>query len=321
MIDCIQVPTFARLSDYLGAWACEPMAFAGLSALAKGMDLHAHVAARPEPLRSSVQTTGAGDHKIAVVALRGILMKGQSSLGGTSTVQLRRDIRQAVADPAIGGILLHVDSPGGTVAGTADLAADVRAAAKVKPTWSYIEDLGASAAYWVASQATKVIANAPTALVGSIGTLQVVTDTSEANSRAGIRTLVFSTGLLKGLGTPGAPVTDEQAAHLQSLIDAVQVAFDQDVKRGRGLMSAELAAVRHGGVMLAPAAEAASLIDGVMPLTKVLADLGREIGNHTVGTLPMRKGAAATQATATFREALAEPTFHASRLAGYFGGE
>src|SRR5581483_9650939 len=111
---------------------------------------------------------------------QGMLMKGQSSMGGTSTVMARRDIRQAVADQDVAGILLAIDSPGGTVAGTDDLAAEVRQARTSKPVWAAIDDLGASAAYWVASQTQRVTVNSPTALVGSIGTLQVIRDLSAA---------------------------------------------------------------------------------------------------------------------------------------------
>lgn len=62
------------------------------------------------------------------------------------------------------------------MAGTDDLARDVKAASRAKPLWAHIEDMGASAAYWVASQASKITANSETALVGSIGTLQVIHD-------------------------------------------------------------------------------------------------------------------------------------------------
>lgn len=280
MDDVLLVPAFARISDYLGPWALEPCAARHLWDLSGSIDLAAHVSestASRAPLRSAIEKTTAGGANIAVIPIRGIMMKGQSSLGGTSTVQVRRDLRQAAADPEVGGILLAIESPGGTVAGTDDLAADIRSARRAKPVWAHVEDLGASAAYWTASQTQRITANSPTALIGSIGTLQVMYDQSAAAESAGIRTLIFSTGPLKGLGTPGSKITDEQAAHVQSLIDSVQQSFDLAVQKGRELTSRQLQAVRHGGLLSAPAALEARLIDAIQPLSRTLAEFGQSL--------------------------------------------
>lgn len=272
----VAIPHFAYLSDYVGLWACLEDYLVALRKY-DTPEGHAHIlqaAANPPPLRQITDKVDApGGKNIAVIRLTGMLMKGQPSNNGTSTVQARREIRLAAADPNVSGILLAFDSPGGTVSGTDDLAADVKAARRQKPVYAHADDLLASAAYWVASQADKITANSPTALVGSIGTLQVVQDISAAAEKAGIRTLVFATGALKGMGTPGTPITDEQAAHLQGLVNSVQESFDSAVMKGRGLSPTALAAVRHGGVMTATAALQAKLIDAIQPLSKTLAEL------------------------------------------------
>jgi protease-4 len=128
---------------------------------------------------------------VAVISLTGKLMKQQASMGGgTSTVQARRDIRAAASDPDIGAILLRIDSPGGTAAGTKELADEITAAKTKKPVWAYVEDMAASAAYWAASQASRIIAN-ETALVGSIGTYGVVQDTSGMAAMEGVKVHVI----------------------------------------------------------------------------------------------------------------------------------
>jgi signal peptide peptidase SppA len=269
----VQVPAFARIDEYAGLWLIEPNAAASLWRMAASIDLRKHVADGAEPIKASIEKTSANGQTIAVIRAAGTLMKQQSSMGGTSTIQMRKDIRSAVADPDVAAILLAIDSPGGTVAGTADLAADVKAASRVKPVWAQVEDLGASAAYWLASQTDRITANAATALVGSIGTVQVMYDMSAAAEKEGVRTLVFKTGPLKGMGAPGAPVTQEQQDHVQALIDQVQLSFDKAVRDGRNLSAKELAAVRHGGVLTAPAALDARLIDAIQPAGKTLNDL------------------------------------------------
>lgn len=263
----LNAPQFSRIDEYFGAWLYEPERFMAQLAMLQRADIARHAAA-PQQSRSPYvnYAQGKGDQNIAIISAVGTLMKQASSYGGTSTIQLRRDIRQAANDSGVQAILLAIDSPGGTVAGTADLAADVRAAAKKKPVWAHIDDLGASAAYWLASQADAIYANSPTALVGSIGTVMTVYDYSAAAEKEGVKTLVFATGPLKGAGAPGTVVTDEQRAYFQGIVDDAQTHFDAAVKSGRGFSAAQLAAVRTGGVFGATQAKELGLIDGIRSL-------------------------------------------------------
>lgn len=263
----IPVPHFARLNEYFGLWAIESTAATNIATLASTTGLPAHVAAnvaKPKPVESTLEMIPVkGGKSIAYVKVAGTLMKQQPSMGGTSTIQLRRDIRNAANDPNVQAILLGMDSPGGTVAGTADLANEVKTAKRKKPVWAHVDDLCASACYWVASQASAIYANAPTALIGSIGTIVTVYDQSQAAEQQGIRTLVFSTGPLKGLGVPGAPVTEEQQSHMQSLVNELQTHFDAAVMKGRGMNATQLNSVRTGGVFPATDAVSLRLIDGI----------------------------------------------------------
>ncbi len=277
----LYVPTFARLVDYVGLFSIDANFAAALREMAASIDMKAHVAAGGEQLRSAAEMiSGPGGKSVALIKLTGLLMKSQSSMGGTSTIQVRRDVRNAANDPNVGAILLAIDSPGGSVAGTDDLAKEIKAAGSRKPVWSHIDDLGASAAYWAASQTARITVNSPTALVGSIGTYQVIYDHSGAADKAGVKALVFATGALKGLGTPGSKVTDEQVAHVQALVDSVQRTFDEAVQKGRGLSSEQLAAVRHGGAMTATQAMKLKLVDAIQPLGKTLADLTQAMAGN-----------------------------------------
>ncbi len=270
------VPQFSRLADWVGPWSIYPPAFDVLVATANRIDLSAHVAQEPPPLKSAMEKQpGRGGQSSAIIKMMGSLMKSQSSMGGTSTVQLRRDIRQAAADPEVSGILIAADSPGGTTAGTDDLATDIRAARKVKPVIGHIDDLAASAAYWALSQCDAIYANCRNAMIGSIGTYVSVYDQSEAFSKDGIKAHLFATGPLKGAGTPGTKLTKEQAAYFQTLTDQSQASFDDAVRRGRGLTDKQLADVRTGAVWLAEEAQGRKLIDGVQSIGKTLDMLSR----------------------------------------------
>jgi signal peptide peptidase SppA len=275
----IDVPIFARVTDYAGVWAMEPSRAAAFLDRVRKADLPKHVAETPPPKpKSDLQTVSAANgQKVGVVMLTGPLMKAVGSMEpGTSTVMARRDLRKAANDSDISAIILAIDSPGGTVAGTADLAAEIRSAAKKKPVWAYASDLCASAAYWCACQTDKTFANDRTALVGSIGTLLVAYDVSEMFAAEGIKTLVFGTGPIKGAGTPGSVVTDEQKAYFRGVVDDAQVSFDQAVQKGRGLTAKQLADVKTGGVFGATEALSLGLIDGIKSFEAVVEEIAAE---------------------------------------------
>lgn len=275
----LEVPVFARVTDYAGAWAMEPQRASAFLERVRRADLPKHIAETPAPKpKSDLQTVSASNgQKIGVVMLTGTLMKAVGSMdAGTSTVMARRDIRKAANDSDVTAIILAIDSPGGTVAGTADLANEIRSAAKKKPVWAFASDLCASAAYWCASQTDRIFANDRTALVGSIGTLLVAYDMSKAAENQGIKTLVFGTGPIKGAGTPGAEITDEQQAYFRGIVEDAQLSFDAAVRKGRSLTDSQLSDVKSGGVFGATEALSLGLIDGIKSFEAVVEEIAAE---------------------------------------------
>ncbi len=274
----------STIDEYFGAWACEPSYFANLANVMRGIDLTAHLqrqqeirAARPGDRQAISQGYSTTDNGVAMIRIRGSMMKFVSSLtNGTSSVLTRRALRQAARDPDVAGILLVIDSPGGTVSGTMDLATDVRDTAKQKPTFAFVDDLTASASYWVASQATKIYANAPTALVGAIGTYMVLEDHSKRAEQLGIKVHVIKAGEHKGVGVPGTAVTDDQVAHMQSIVNSANDQFLFGVRSGRRMGTRQLNTVADGRIFAAKEAASMGLIDGVRSLDEVVLELGRK---------------------------------------------
>lgn len=265
------------VDQYLGAWAMhEPYAM-GLFERARQLDLHLHMAgpapsaARRAADEATYEVTSEG---VGVIRLQGTMMKQVPSMTkGTSTVLARRQIREAVAREDIASLLLHIESPGGTVAGTEDLANDVAWAAKRKPVIAFIEDLGASAAYWVASQATKVIAANESTLIGSIGVFTVIYDYSGAAAMEGIKAHVIRAGQFKGMGTAGTEITPDQLAEMQRVISGINTAFMQGVSVGRKFDAKTVESLADGRVHSAAEAKQLRLVDAVQSLDATLAEL------------------------------------------------
>lgn len=237
-------------ANHMGIYACEPRWLERtVAAIRSGLW-------RPDPPRAAMPGSQPGrsfamlDGGIAVIPIVGGMVKGFSKFSSADTIKIRRQVREAARDKEVRGILLHIVSPGGFVDGTDDLAREVRGAGSKKPVHAYIEDTGASAAYWVASQASRITAN-PTAAVGSIGVFSVVYDLSKNAEMEGVKVHVIATGPNKGAGVPGTEITEEQLAALQDEVDAVASHFFEAVRRGRRLGQNQLDAVTDGRVWTA----------------------------------------------------------------------
>ncbi len=185
------------------------------------------------------------------------------SAAGTSTAHLRRIVGLAERDRDVKSGTLKIDSPGGTVAGTDDLAASLRSFAAKKPLYAFCEDLTASAGYWAASQCTRIFAT-PTTHIGSIGTILVIPDLSKMAEKAGIEILVFTNdgADLKGAGAPGTAITDKHKAYFRGMINGMQAHFTQAIIAGRALNEGQIRALQ-GRVFIADQAQQRGLIDGI----------------------------------------------------------
>lgn len=218
------------------------------------------------PKRSRMTVAGG----VARIPISGVLLKRVPSwlrwfgVDATSYSDIQDDVQAALADEGVKEIVLAVDSPGGQVAGVHEAGEAILAArGKGKRITAEVQDLCASAAYWLASQAHSITAG-PNAQVGSIGVYSVYVDSSEAAKEEGFKVHVISSGPHKGAGVPGAPITAEQLAGFQKVIDGMAANFKDAVARGRSKYSRkDVDGWATGQVWLAAEAASMGLIDGV----------------------------------------------------------
>jgi len=206
----------------------------------------------------ALPTLGSGDARaapvpapttirgIAVLQLFGVLMSNASALGEQlGLLGLKRftqSFRAAVADDSASGILLEIDSPGGSVFGVAEFAEEVYRARGRKPVFAVANSLAASAAYWIGSSASEVYV-APGGEVGAIGVFSVHRNITKALDQAGVGVTLVSAGKYKTETSPFGPLTPAAKAHLQSEVDTRYGAFTRAVARNRGV---DVSGVRNG---------------------------------------------------------------------------
>lgn len=266
-----------NIDQYFGLWAISIDPFQAVVERWNGVNLHAHItsaaaqAAAAEQAKQQYEMTTDG---IAMIPIRGTLMKGVSSMSeGSSLTILRRKVSLAAADERVKGIMLLVDTPGGTTAGTADAADAIARASAAKPTVAFVEDLCCSAGVWLVSQAGRVVANQASAVYGSIGVYATLLDSSKRAEQLGVKVHVLRSGPLKGAGTPGDTVTPEQVANMQAYVDTVHGQFLAAVASGRKRSVASIQEHADGGIFTAAQAVDRGLVDAIQNFDAAYAEL------------------------------------------------
>lgn len=178
---------------------------------------------------------------IGVIPVVGVIGKGltpiERLMGATDVDELSAAVDAFAMNPDVTRIALQVSSPGGTVTGIEELANKVRNLEK--PTMAYTDTEMASAAYWVASAADRVISSKSAGAVGSIGVYLAIPDYSEAAAMAGIKMVVIKSGKFKGAGIEGTSLDEGQMANLQASVDEIHSEFKAAVLMKRKMVKAE----------------------------------------------------------------------------------
>ena len=210
---------------------------------------------------------------VAVLPLVGPMFRRANLLtedsGATSTELLARDFNAALAGPEVAAIVLDVDSPGGEANGVNEVAGMIHQARGQKPIVAYVSYLGASGAYWIASAADRIVVDA-TALLGSVGVVSMVVDTSRQDQERGIVRIV-STQSPRKLAEPS---TEEGRAEIQQRAGALADVFVDAVARTRGEARVQvLEQFGRGGIVVGRNAVEAGMADSLGSLESVIADL------------------------------------------------
>lgn len=249
------------LSDEI--WAVRPAAMRAFLSWANANPLPVEAALVPGDRSAKASRVGS----TAILAVHGPLTRRATGLsllcGGASLQDITDGLREAVADDTVSRIVLDVDSPGGAIDGITELAAEIYEARQQKPISAFIDTKAASAAYWLAAQASEIVVT-PSGAVGSIGVFALHLDESRATDAAGITPTFIQAGEYKTEENPLQPLSSEARATIQARVDVGYRMFLDDVARGRGVDVAHVReAFGKGRMVLAREAVALGMADRV----------------------------------------------------------
>lgn len=216
---------------------------------------------------------------VGIIPVYGVLAQRMDMFseisGGTSYQALRQMVHEAIANDDIKAIILDFDSPGGTVPGTEELAAELRALrGGDKPIIAQVNALAASAAYWIAS-ATDEIVVTPSGRAGSIGVYTSHDDISEFLAQKGIKRTYLAAGKHKVDGNEAEPLGEDARAHIMELVEQSYQKFVAAVADGRGVSKSRVEETYGQGRLFgAEALLDRGMVDRIATLEQTLARFG-----------------------------------------------
>lgn len=295
-----EVDAGGRRYDRHGLLAIDPQAF---------FMLFAAPAIRENEVRDNVE----------IVDVRGPLDQHTSSWCDSYEAILARV--GAACEGGAGAIVLRVDSPGGEATGVFEAARALRAtcARAQKPLYAFVEGKACSAAYALASAASKVFV-AQTAQVGSIGVISTRPDYTAQNAMRGLAVAMVTSGSRKTDGHPDYPITEAELSATQVMVDALASVFFELVADMRATAPETIAAL-DAKVFCGAAAIAAGLADFVQPFDQMLALIASPGGAQVMAATAYEKAKAALEEAAKIDDANGKAAKRALAALGEQPGE
>lgn len=265
-----------------GAWALEAASLIEIQGIYKThlrgdkIDVVGVEARLGRPLANEQKKYSVREGGVGVLAIEGVLAPKANLFteisGGASTQMLSTQIQGMLNDNAVKSIILAIDSPGGSVFGTPELADVVRSAAKIKPVVAVSDASMCSGAYWIGSACNAVYITSPMVNVGSIGVVQRRTYQPTADGGPVVEEI--TAGKYKRVGSPDKPLNKEDRAYVEGQLDHMYGVFVSAVAANRGASIEQvLDHMADGRVFIGQQAIDRGLVDGFSTVDAMVEQL------------------------------------------------
>jgi len=223
---------------------------------------------------------------VGIISIEGPIVCGSETAGAWSSEVSSDNIvsllRSAADDPEIRAVVIRINSPGGTAAGSQEIGAEVDRFRKTgKSIVVSMADVAASGAYLIACRADKILAN-PGTITGSIGVIIEVSDYSGLYNKIGVSSKTFKSGLHKDMGSANRTVTKDEQILFQTMVDEIYGDFVNYVAGGRKMELEKVKLLADGRIFTGTQAKQAGLVDSLgnyrdaVDLAGKLSGLGSE---------------------------------------------
>jgi protease-4 len=198
--------------------------------------------------------------RVALIRIEGVIVDSKETID---------EIREYVKDSSIKAIVMRIDSPGGAVAPAQEIYEEVKKAASKKKVLVSMGSVAASGGYYIASPATRIIAN-PGTLTGSIGVIMEIPNVEGLMNKLGIKTEVVKSGRHKDIASIFRGIKKEEREILQEVMDNVHEQFIKAVAEGRRMHIDDVRKIADGRVYTGEQALKLGLVDELGNLEDVI---------------------------------------------------
>ncbi len=211
-----------------------------------------------------------GEDRIVVIYLQGTIQEGGGGFfaGGITPRLVYSQLERALNDRTVSGVVLRVESPGGSIAASQEIAAMVRDFDK--PVVVSMADMAASGGYYIAASAQGIVAQ-PGTMTGSIGVISTLMTLDGFYEMLGIEVEIFKSGEYKDMFS--RTLTEDEREIMQAISDQAYEQFITDVAEGRGMDLEEVRALATGQIYLGSQALELGLVDRLGGLDDAIAYL------------------------------------------------
>jgi protease IV len=209
-----------------------------------------------------------GDEAVGIVEVKGVIVDGEETI---------RQLREMKQDERVKAVVLRVESPGGVVGPSQEIYSEVKKLAREKKVVVSMGSVAASGGYYVAAPATVIFAN-PGTMTGSIGVLMKFSNVEGLMDKVGMKAFTIKSGKFKDAGSPVRPMSPEERALLQGVIDNTHAQFVASVAEGRKLPIEQVRRIADGRILTGEQALALKLVDKLGTQQDAIEEAGRLAG-------------------------------------------
>jgi protease-4 len=209
---------------------------------------------------------GFGD-KIGIVEIEGVIADGKDAM---------EDIVKFKEDDGIRGVIVRINSPGGSVGPSQEIYHELKKLAAKKKVYISASSVCASGGYYIASAGEKIYAN-PSTITGSIGVIMEQVVAEELLKKIGIQPNTLKAGKFKDVGSPFRKMKDDERAYFQQILDSIHEQFIKDVAEGRKMPFEQVKKLSDGRIYTGTQAKELGLVDGIGTFYDTVDDMKKDL--------------------------------------------
>ncbi|MAG45484.1 MAG: signal peptide peptidase SppA [Nanoarchaeota archaeon] len=224
---------------------------------------------------------------IAIVPIHGaIVINDVQNIFGVNAIgsdTILENLKKARTNKGVKVVILEINSGGGAVVASKEVADYVKKLKEEKPVIAWIREVGASGAYWIAASSDVIVAD-EMSITGSVGVISSYLDYSGLMEKYGVKYERLVAGEFKDTGNPFRELSSEERRMMEAKLRLIQDFFVKDVQKSRNLNINQVNEIKKGFFYLGVEAKDLGLVD-VLGNKETAVSKAKELGNISDGSI------------------------------------